>query len=446
MRSTIAFSAALACVALSAATCDAQDWPQWRGPNRDGRATGFAAPAAWPAELTKAWSVTVGDGVSSPALVGDRLYVFAMEDGQEVFRCLDAGSGEVLWSDSYEQQGATGPAGGFAGPRAAPAVADGKVVAFGVRGVVSCYDAATGDLLWRQETDQYELPRFYTSSSPLVVDGAAVVQIGGEDGGAVVAYDLESGEQRWKHEDGTAYASPAAMELDGTKLVVALTDDHVVALRAGDGAVLWEMAYAVEGRGYNAATPIVDGNTVVLTGSNRGVRAYRLSLADEASSAEELWANDDHSVQYNTPILRDGYLFGLSNRDVLFCVRMSSGETSWANPLGEAPAAPARGDARPDGDGQAGGQRPGGRGFGGRGGRRGRGGGRGGYGTITDVGSALVALTPNGKLTVFAPSGESFEPIASYQVAEEGAYGYPIASRDRIFVKDRDSATLWKVE
>ena len=95
----------------------AQDWPQWRGPNRDGKTTGFSAPASWPKELTKKWSVKIGDGVATPALVGDKLFVFARQDGKEFVRCLDAADGKEIWSDSYAAEGARGPDQGFSGPR-----------------------------------------------------------------------------------------------------------------------------------------------------------------------------------------------------------------------------------------------------------------------------------------------------------------------------------------
>src|SRR6266851_3223321 len=119
----------LGCVALLiAGSVHAQDWPQWRGPNRDAKATGFTAPKEWPKELTKKWKITVGDGVATPALVGDKLYVFTRESGKEIIRCLEAADGKEVWQDSYETGGAPGPASGFSGPRCSPTVAEGKVV------------------------------------------------------------------------------------------------------------------------------------------------------------------------------------------------------------------------------------------------------------------------------------------------------------------------------
>src|SRR5688500_2240516 len=106
----------------------AGDWPQWRGANRDGRAGDFAPPGAWPKELKPAWTVPVGDGVATPALVGDKLYVFSRQEGNEITRCLQAADGQEVWADMYAAMGAQGAAASFSWPRSSPAGANGKVV------------------------------------------------------------------------------------------------------------------------------------------------------------------------------------------------------------------------------------------------------------------------------------------------------------------------------
>ncbi|HUU60169.1 MAG TPA: hypothetical protein VMZ50_11545, partial [Phycisphaerae bacterium] len=102
----------------------AQDWPQWRGSNRDGKVTGFTAPKAWPKALTQKWKTTVGSGDATPALVKDKLYVFARQGADEVTLCLDAASGDELWKDKYAAQAVTGAAARHPGPRSSPAVAE----------------------------------------------------------------------------------------------------------------------------------------------------------------------------------------------------------------------------------------------------------------------------------------------------------------------------------
>ncbi|MGD1084953.1 MAG: PQQ-binding-like beta-propeller repeat protein, partial [Verrucomicrobiota bacterium] len=123
----------------------AQDWPQWRGANEDGKAAGFKAPATWPSQLTQKWKQTVGLGDTTPALVGDRLYVLSRVDAEENVICLNAADGKEIWRQKYAAPQVSGPsAGAHAGPRSSPAVADGKVVTFGVTGILTCWNAADG--------------------------------------------------------------------------------------------------------------------------------------------------------------------------------------------------------------------------------------------------------------------------------------------------------------
>ena len=109
----------------------AQDWPQWRGVNRDAKVTGFDAPKTWPAQLRQQWKIEVGNADATPALVGDKLYVFSREETDEVTQCLDAATGKQIWMDRYTSKPATGPAGQHPGPRSSPTVGEGKVVTLG---------------------------------------------------------------------------------------------------------------------------------------------------------------------------------------------------------------------------------------------------------------------------------------------------------------------------
>ncbi len=114
-------SIALAVLLFSASGAVAQDWPQWRGPNRDNKVVGFVAPKSWPKELTKKWTVGVGVGEASPVLLGDKVYTFGRIEGNEVAICLDAATGQEVWKERYPAAAIKGAASTFPGPRSTPA-------------------------------------------------------------------------------------------------------------------------------------------------------------------------------------------------------------------------------------------------------------------------------------------------------------------------------------
>jgi outer membrane protein assembly factor BamB len=468
----------------------AQDWPQWRGANRDAKASNFSAPQSWPAQLTQKWKVTVGSGVSTPAVVGGRVYVFGRQDDNEVVRCLNAETGDEVWQAKYPSESFRGGDGGYLGPRSSPTVAEGKVVTIGVNGVLCCFDAATGKELWRYDELENEVPMFHTSSSPVIVNGLCVAQLGGRENGGIYAFDLATGNERWKWtEDGPAYGSPVLMTIDNTQAIVAPTNRNLVALST-EGKVLWEMPYEQGGR-YTSATPIVSGDTLILAGPGSGVSALRLKKEGNKILEEKLWSNTDNSLVFNTPVLKGNLLIGVSNAGQLFCINIENPDsTAWTAPItrtaqgaaGEAAQRGAqntrnnlvrafyvqatqqedrprqdRGDQPGAGEGRRGEGRGEGRGgFGGGRGRGGRGrggGGGGGYGSIVDAGSVLLALSPAGELVAFKPSDEAYSEVARYKVAEpvagrndEGTYAYPVAVGSAIYIKDRDTLTRWDVK
>lgn len=401
----------LALVLVLSGTAAAQDWPQWRGAGRDAKAAGFTAPKAWPKELVQKWKATVGQGDAAPSLVGDKLFVFARQGGSEVTLCLDAATGKEVWQDKIDAAGVQGPASGHAGPRCTPAVADGKVVTLGVHGSLSCLDAASGKVLWRKD-DVPGKPQFSTSSSPILVDGLCIAQLGGKGSGAIAAYELATGTQKWKWTgDGTAYASPALMTVDGTKLVVAQTEGKMVAVTAAEGKLVWEAPFPGAGRmSYNASTPVVDGTVVYYGGNSRGTKAVKIEKKGDGFAGQELWANAEKSVQFNSPVAKDGRLYGLTAANEFFCLDAAKGQTLWTGPK------------------QAGGRR------------------ESGYGSIVDAGSVLLAITPSSELVVFAPSEKEYSEAARIKVAASPTFAHLVVAGSRLIVKDQDTVTVWSVE
>jgi outer membrane protein assembly factor BamB len=412
-------------VATSPVFCQAseQDWPQWRGQNRDGHALGFVVPKTWPKELTQKWKVTVGDGVASPALADGKLFVFSREDSQEILRCLDANTGKEIWRDQYESPSFTGYDNKYQGPRSSPTVANGKVVIVGVLGVVNCYDAAGGKKLW---TKSIGAPMFHTSSSPIISDGLCILQIGGKRNGVgngMAACDLSSGEEKWKwNGDGAAYASPVLVNVGTTKAIVAVTDTKLVAVNAANGKGMWEIP--CRQLRYQSASPVVNGATIIYAGPMQGLTAATLALEGDSLTAQERWRQPANSLMYNTPVLNGGALYGISGTDNLFCLNSETGEPGWSTSIdqpGSAASAAGRGTERGVDPNK-------------------------GYGNVVDTGSVLIALGLGGQLVVFEPNSKEFKLIASYKVAERGTYAYPIIAGNRIYVKDSESITLWEIE
>jgi outer membrane protein assembly factor BamB len=218
------------------------------------------------------------------------------------------------------------------------------------------------------------------------------------------------------------------MTVDDTKLIIGQVSDGIVAINAADGKHVWEIYFEGGGSRYKAATPIVSGDTLIYL--DGPAAALKLSKEGEKFVSKDLWKNADSRVEYNTPVLKDGLLFGISQRGELFCVNTKDGKTAWTAPLAPAAAAPPPAQGNQDKRGK---------------GRRGGGGG-GGYGSVVDAGSVLFALTPSAQLVVFEPTDAQFKQLASYKVADRETHAYPIVTDNRIYVKDRDSVTLWTIE
>lgn len=394
-------------VLLAVVSVWAQDWPQWRGLNRDAKVSDFNPPAQWPQKLSEKWKAAVGSGDATPALVGDRLYLFTRQEDQEVTRCLDAATGQEIWKDQYTAQAVTGAAARHPGPRSSLAVGEGKVVTLGVGGVLSCLDAAGGKMIWRKDPFPQSVPRFFTAMSPLIADGMVIAHLGKEGSGAVIAYALADGQEKWRWADeGPAYASPALLTADGVKQVVTLTEKSLVGLALADGKLLWQIPFVPQGRAYNAATPIIDGQTVIYTGAGRGTFAVKIEKKDNGFAPVELWSNPEIAVQYNTPVLKNGLLFGLTSSGNLFCLDAATGKTNWLDTVSRD---------------------------------------RSGFGEIIDAGSVLMALPSSGQMLVYKPNAQQYEEIAQVQVSDTPIYAYPVIAGNRLFIKDQDNIILYTI-
>lgn len=315
---------------VSSTSIYSQDWPQWRGINRDGKVTGFKAPQTWPKELKQQWKVTVGFGDATPVLVGKKIYTFTRQTNDEVITCLDASTGKELWKIQYAAPAVTGPPSSHPGPRSSPSLSGGKIVTLGVSGILSCLDDATGKLIWRKENPSNALPTYYVGMSPIIVNGLCIAHLGGKENGEIVAFDLTTGNEKWKWAgDPPSYASPVQMTVDGTKIIVVQTLKNLVGVDLLTGKLLWQVATPAQQRFWIAPTPIIDGQNVIYTGQGFGTKAIKIQKQGDQFTTKELWNNTELGTKYNTPILKDGYLYGLSDGRKFYCINATNGQTAW---------------------------------------------------------------------------------------------------------------------
>jgi outer membrane protein assembly factor BamB len=351
------------------------------------------------------WRDSVGTGDATPVLAGDRLYVFTRQGDQETLLCLKAVDGSEVWKYAYPAPEVTGAASRHPGPRSTPVVSQGKIVTLGATGIVSCLDSEDGSLLWKKDPFPGVVPMFFTSMSPLVEENVCILFLGGTGNGALLAYDLATGEEKWRWDaEGPDYGSPVLLSTEGTIQVVTPTEKSIVGVNVKDGMLLWSVPFVPERRAYNAATPIVSGNRIIYSGAGRGTTAIQIEKQGDAFTTRELWFNPDASVQFSSEVLKDGLIFGYSSSGSLFCLDAVNGKTAWADTV------------KHD---------------------------RSGFAALLDVGPAVMALPASGELILFKPQDNGYGELARVRAADLPVYAHPVVSGSRIFIRDERTVALW---
>ncbi len=407
-QGVVAVAVLTAFTALTAAQTSSQDYPQWRGRNRDGEAAGFVQPKTWPNALSLKWKVDVGPGYATPILIGTRIHAFTRRDENEVLTALDCETGNVIWKTSYPapHKVVAAAEGHGPGPKSTPLFYNGKLYTLGISGIVSSFDASTGRLLWQKAAPPVEPLYGNAAMSPLGEKDVVIFHVGGHNQGALTAFDANTGAVKWSWAgDGPAYASPVVAEFQGTRQVVTMTQQNVVGLSAATGELLWQRPFASPFTN-NAITPILYRDTIIVSGYERGVTAFKPVKQSDHWGTESVWQTQEISMFMSNPVVIGDTLYGLSQlkSGQFFALDVKTGKTLW---LGEAREATNV--------------------------------------AVTKAGDLLFLLNDSGELIVARSSRTKFEPLKRYTVANSATWAQPTISGNRVFVKDASSLALWTV-
>ena len=401
---TLLIRALLVSSIVTALASAGTEWPQWRGPTRDG-VVGAALPSRWPEALKKRWQVPVGAGHASPVVSGNRVVVIAREGDQEIVRALDVASGKEIWRAAYFAPYSVNPAARShgPGPKSTPAVADGRVFALGIGGVLSAFDLANGKLLWRVPAPAV-LPEYGTATSPLVDGSSVIAHVGGYGDGALTSFDAASGKPRWQWTgDGPAYGSPIIATFSGVRQVITQTQKLLVGVDASTGALLWQMPFTTD-FDQNAFTPVVFQDLLIVAGIDWPLTAIRMKLVDGKWIGETAWTNEQTPMFMSSPVVIGGTIYGLTTRSrgQFVAIDAASGKTLWSTQGREGENA-----------------------------------------SILGSPSWLLASTTDGNLVVARANPQKYEEVRRYQIAESAVWAHPAITGRSIIVKDADKVICW---
>jgi outer membrane protein assembly factor BamB len=396
-------------VCLLNLSANAGDWPQWRGPNRDGISQETGWLAAWPESGPKRlWEAPVGVGYSSMSVSRGRVFTMGNVADKDQVHCFDAETGKVLWKHEYAC--AAKDPNGFPGPRCTPTVDGSLVYSVSRHGDLFCLDAKTGAVKWSKNLvkdlggrepmhgDDHSKEAWGYSGSPLIEKGWVLVEAGGK-GASVVAMDKLTGDVIWKAgDDFPGYSSLIAWDQAGERIFAQFSDNDIIGRRMKDGSELWRRVWKTS-YGVNAATPIpVAGDLFVSSGYGSGCARYKVG----ASDLEEVWRNKNMRNQLNSCVLVDGFLYGFDEAD-LKCVDWKTGDAKWSDKSY-------------------------------------------GKGALMFADGKLILYSPTGKLGVAECSPSGFKQLASVQALKgQNTWAPPVLANGRIYVRNLDTVAAFDV-
>jgi outer membrane protein assembly factor BamB len=398
---------------FSAHVAHAADWPQWRGPARDGVVSDPAHKLTQLPQDPKAlWEIAVGPGQASPIVVQNRLLVMDGIAGKEVLHCLAVDTGKEIWQAEIgpmvEFQNAYGE-----GPRCTPLVDGDRVYAQSCGGEFRCLSLKEGKPLWSISFGEHYGATWFGNKSPdpesketasrrhgnngsAVVDGDRIfVPVGSPKKGTLVAFDKITGKELWAAgADNTAYSSVMVATLAGVRQAVHLTADALMGVEASSGKILWREPLKT-GAKRHVATPVIDRDTVTVTSTSIGTIRFKITQTAGAFSAQRQWENASMKVVISSPIQVGTNLFspGAGNRCDLVCLNAATGEERWREP------------------------------------------GLGDYASVTAVNDSLLVLDSTGELRLVAASEKGYKEMGRSHFVGK-TWASPAYSDGKLFVRD----------
>lgn len=378
------------------------DWPQWRGPRRDGVSDEKNLLAAWPeGGPKKLWSFPVGAGFSAPAIADGRLYLLFQDGADEAVVCLDTENGKELWRHrtpaKYRNDFGDGP-------RATPTVDGDLVYTLGGSGILTCLKtqpaSPTGEVVWQRrllEEFQAENLKWGISFSPLAHGDTLYINPGGRNGKSIAALDKRTGTTIWTMlDDPGGYSSPVAAELAGTEQIVFFTGAALVGVVPASGEVLWRHPWETS-YDCNIATPIVAGDYVFISsGYRRGCTVLKIEKGEEGFAARRVYEHRKMCNHFSTCVLLDEHLYGF-NDAFLTCMDFRTGKVQWVE-----------------------------RGF--------------DKGSLLAVGGKLIILGEYGSVALVQPDPKEYRELCRFEFSTKRCWTMPVVAQGRLYL--RDTATL----
>jgi len=317
------------------------DWPDWRGPNRDGTWNETGIVKQFDSnQIRIIWKVPVAAGYSGPTVSGQRVFLTdRITRKMERVLCFDAKTGEKIWSYSYDCDyfGIGYPA----GPRASVIIDDARAYSLGSMGHLHCFNSKTGDIIWSKDLNtEYEIrmPTWGISAAPLIVENKIILHIGGSDNASVVALNKITGKEIWRSlNDDASYAAPILIKQAGKPVVVVWTGQRVVGLNPDTGSIYWEQVFRQKQMTINIASPVFHNDYLFVSSFFDG--SMLLKLDNEHLTAQKVWQRAGKNERntdalhccISTPFIKEDYIYGVDSYGELRCLKLMTGDRIWEN-------------------------------------------------------------------------------------------------------------------